>query len=434
MDYDERLEPTTAFYRVTGEDLKSGRGHLIKSETLTGAAALADADASYRVIYESTSGITGQLDKPIGVSGIIAFPAQSARAGGWPVVSWAHGTVGSADICAPSMDEYVQADFGEKGLGLLRNINRAPHKLLNAFLRNGWAVAMTDYEGCGCYGNHPYLLGESEGRGILDIVPALHELAAAETGETVSDQYVIVGHSQGGQAALFGASLAGSYATPGTFRGVAALAPASNLTGDRKPIGLARETGLWQAYRVLDPVPDLAGFFALFTNGVRGGDPEIELDKIFQPAAQIKYLDDYDTKSRAEMSDLLDFWARQPPRVLSGNSSIFTALEDSAEIADMWRRYWDQVDNFSPEVTINAPIRISQANGDTRVRPAKTTLLLGELRHRNAQVPITDKFYGTGEVMTPDPPVPVSLGEHFGLLGHGEEIEAVVAWAEERLS
>jgi len=69
---------------------------------------------------------------------------------------------------------------------------------------------MTDYEGLGTYGAHPFLLGESEGRGILDIVPVVGQLAAEDgvDGPAIAAEYVIIGHSQGGQAALFGAHLA----------------------------------------------------------------------------------------------------------------------------------------------------------------------------------------------------------------------------------
>ena len=101
---DPLLQSANPFYQVTEKDLKHKHGHLIRSEPLTGSAALDDASATYRVIYQSTSGVADRLDQPIGVSGIIAFPTATAPAGGWPVISWAHGTVGSADKCAPSMD------------------------------------------------------------------------------------------------------------------------------------------------------------------------------------------------------------------------------------------------------------------------------------------------------------------------------------------
>src|SRR5262249_15828867 len=107
MDYDPNLEPVNSFYQVEENKLTGEPGRLIRFESLIGAVAPEAAGASYRVIYESTSGIGDQIGKKIAVSGIVAFPAVPPRSGAWPVVSWAHGTVGSADKCAPSMDQFL---------------------------------------------------------------------------------------------------------------------------------------------------------------------------------------------------------------------------------------------------------------------------------------------------------------------------------------
>jgi alpha/beta superfamily hydrolase len=130
------------------------------------------------------------------VSGIVALPPDPPPQQGYPVVSWAHGTLGLGDKCAPSRDsEKIAQILPEHHL-----INQAPHELLNAFLRQGWAVVMTDYEGMGIPGPHPYLLGESEARDVLDMVRAARQLYPQ-----ISHRLAIVGHSQGGQAALFAA-------------------------------------------------------------------------------------------------------------------------------------------------------------------------------------------------------------------------------------
>jgi hypothetical protein len=49
------------------------------------------------------------------------------------------------------MDEYLVFDDadGPDSLHMLRTLNMEPHGLLNAFLRAGYLVAMTDYEGLG---------------------------------------------------------------------------------------------------------------------------------------------------------------------------------------------------------------------------------------------------------------------------------------------
>src|ERR1700677_1252030 len=39
---------------------------------------------------------------PIAVSGALYLPRGAPPEGGWPLLAWAHGTVGIADVCAPS--------------------------------------------------------------------------------------------------------------------------------------------------------------------------------------------------------------------------------------------------------------------------------------------------------------------------------------------
>lgn len=430
-DYDPTLEPEVEFYRVTDQDLTGEPGTLIRSEQLApgDAAALDDARATYRVLYQSSSGLGDEQTKPtnesIAVSGLIAFPSDDAPAGPWPVVSWAHGTVGSADQSAPSMDFYhVNVALADEGLGLLRKINKAPHALLNAFLKAGWAVAMTDYEGLGTYGNHPYLLGVSEGRGILDIVPATHQLAAQTVGQQVADRYAIVGHSQGGQAALWGAHLAstGAYPTTSTLIGVAALAPASNL-----------KDGLLVIYQSPTPFGDLGAFYPLFCNGVFGGDPTIDKTKIFQDWALVKYLEDYNSKARVQLS-LDPDWMNKPPLAAPDPASptdrsagIFRTQVNPTDPTQLaaWQKYWTQVDAFNPARDITVPIRISQAAGDKRVMPANTAKLIEQLRGINGVDSVTEKLYMMGEVAIPDP---ATLGEHFGLLIYQLEIQAILDW------
>ena len=96
---------------------------------------------------------------PIAVSGTVALPKGKAPKGGWPVITWAHGTTGIADQCAPS-----------------RLNVPATSPLQDRWLKAGYAVVNTDYEGLGTPGVHPYLIGTSEGRGVLDIVRAAQQL------------------------------------------------------------------------------------------------------------------------------------------------------------------------------------------------------------------------------------------------------------------
>ncbi|MBE7200611.1 MAG: alpha/beta fold hydrolase, partial [Parafilimonas terrae] len=159
-----------------------------------------------RVLYRST-GLRGE---PIAVSGAVIVPDGPVPPGGRPIVAWAHPTTGVVDKCAPSLAR-----------GLYRSIQG-----LQDMLARGYIVAATDYPGLGTPGVHPYLVGGSEGRAVLDSVRAARQLAGPGG---ASNAFAVWGHSQGGQAALFTGLLARSYAPELNLVGVAAAAPATEL-------------------------------------------------------------------------------------------------------------------------------------------------------------------------------------------------------------
>ena len=95
------------------------------------------------------------------------------------------------------------------------------------YLNAGWLIAATDYQGLGVSeGIHPYLVGASEGQGVLDAAQAARQLPHLRVSGTV----LVYGHSQGGQAALFAGELAPSYAPSLQVIGVVAAAPATGLS------------------------------------------------------------------------------------------------------------------------------------------------------------------------------------------------------------
>ena len=145
-------------------------------------------------------------DVDIAVSGVVVVPGGPPPPGGFPIVSWAHGTTGLSDQCAPSLT----------GFGAI------PY--LDAMLDARMIVAATDFEGLGTV--HPYLVGESEAQGVLDAARAARALAGAAASNTV----VVLGYSQGGQAALFAGQIAQSYAPELFVAGVVAVAPVASVT------------------------------------------------------------------------------------------------------------------------------------------------------------------------------------------------------------
>ena len=177
-------------------------GTLIQADPLAGAP---DGASAYRILYRST-GLHGE---PITVSGMVVVPASEPPAEGRPIVAWAHPTSGVVPRCAPSL--------ARKRFQFIAG--------LKDMLARGYAVAATDYPGLGTPEVHPYLVGESEGRAVLDSVRAARQVPGVGSGR----RFAVWGHSQGGHAALFTGLLAESYAPDLELVGVAAAAPATEL-------------------------------------------------------------------------------------------------------------------------------------------------------------------------------------------------------------
>ena len=176
-------------------------GTLVRSEPIRAPAGV----KAWAVLYLSTGSTAAQT----AVSGIILIPDGPVAADGRPILAWAHGTTGLADPCAPS-------HVGDGGDLMY---------VAQPFLEAGYVVAATDYEGLGTPGPHPYIDGPSEGRSVLDAIRAARLLPEAEAGSRVA----VLGHSQGGHAALWAAELAPAYAPELDMTGVVAAAPAGDL-------------------------------------------------------------------------------------------------------------------------------------------------------------------------------------------------------------
>jgi pimeloyl-ACP methyl ester carboxylesterase len=184
----ERLKgaPATPFYDWTAP--VPAPGALLRSEPLPPELALANAAKSERILYSSTDGIDGKT--AIAVSGAMFWPKGEPPAGGWPLVAWAHGTVGATAVCAPSFAGRSARDI----------------KYLNAWLDAGFAIVATDYQGLGTAGGHPYLATRPEAYGVLDAARS----ARGQGG--VGDKVIVVGQSQGAGAAFATAAFQPEYA------------------------------------------------------------------------------------------------------------------------------------------------------------------------------------------------------------------------------
>ena len=185
------------FYTYDDELLEPGL--VLRTEQLEERQSNPGAAQNIRILYSSTEGLEG--DKILPVSGALFLPEGNAPVGGWPLMAWTHGTVGIADVCAPSWDGRQQQD----------------REHLQFWLSNGFAVVASDYQGLGTRGTHPYLATRPEAYSNLDIIRAV------QAGDfPVSKKVVLFGQSQGAGAAVASAAYAREYAPDLSIVGVVA--------------------------------------------------------------------------------------------------------------------------------------------------------------------------------------------------------------------
>lgn len=200
--------PVLDSFYDTPSQLPSEPGTLIRYDAYRGfvPAGL----TAYRIYYTTTD----EQGRVVPSSGVLAVPSESASPA--PLVTWAHGTVGVARACAPSLADNAFALDSLPAVDLLADL--------------GWAMVATDYPGMGAQGAFPYLIGQGEGRAVLDAARAARQVPRVSLGQ----QTVVWGHSQGGHGALWAGQLAASYAPDLDVVGTAAISPAAD------PMAMAR--------------------------------------------------------------------------------------------------------------------------------------------------------------------------------------------------
>jgi pimeloyl-ACP methyl ester carboxylesterase len=332
----------TKFYSASTALAKGGHGSLIWARAFTGPERLKGGAKDELVLYRS-EGVDG---KSVAVSGDVAIPRGKAPKGGWPVITWAHGTTGIADSCAPT-----------------RLAAPAQPAVLDQWLKRGYAVLRTDYQGLGTPATvHPYLNGDAEGRSVLDIVRAARKLD-----KRIGSKVIIAGHSQGGHAALWAASLAPKYTPELQVRGTVAFAPASHL-GEQ--FALARS--------VNSPGGGTTGLGSLIIRGADVADPALGISNLLSPQAQALY-----PQTLTDCLDKLDAstsWGGLAP------SQIFQPSADLNPLIAFINKDVDPED-----LSIKTPVRVEQGTSDTTVLPGFTDSLVTE--YQQHKVPVTYKTY-----------------------------------------
>lgn len=181
------------------QSIAGAAGTLLDSQPLAAEFGLEGAAQAFAIRYTSTDGVAGNGSVP--VTGALFIPKGAPPKGGWPLIAWAHGTVGIGDDCAPS-----------------RNARSARDRTyLDHWLGEGYAIVATDYQGLGAPGPHPYLNSRAAAYSTLDAIRAVQGDRFG-----IADRVLLVGQSQGAGAAFATAGYASDYAPGLDIRGTVA--------------------------------------------------------------------------------------------------------------------------------------------------------------------------------------------------------------------
>ncbi|MCB0875066.1 MAG: alpha/beta fold hydrolase [Solirubrobacterales bacterium] len=324
-----------AFYAGPApKKLPQGHGKAVWQRQATKLTPLAGARVNKTLLYTSRN----PQGKRVIVSGSVSVPKGNAPKGGWPIISWAHGTTGIADSCAPTR---------VRPSSLVAPYVAYVHPQLEDWLKAGYAVVATDYQGLGTPGPHPYLVGVAEGRSVVDMVSAARQLVPS-----LGRKYLIAGHSQGGQSSLFAAAIADKWAPALKLKGTTAYAPASHLKEQA------------QLLPALTTPSGLSALAALIVKGASTVTPEIKVNKLLTPDAKSLFPQTGQT-CLPQLAESDSFGGLAPADMLKGGADT-TALYDV--LADM-----------NPAVEIGPPVFLAQGTADTTVFPFYTDQLNSEL-------------------------------------------------------
>ncbi|SMG19310.1 triacylglycerol lipase [Rhodococcus rhodochrous J3] len=308
-----------------------------------------------RVMYRSTNATGG----PVATVGTVLVPSQPwTGPGPRPTIVLGPGTQGMGDQCAPSK----LMTFGQE----YEYIHIGP------MLAAGYAVAVTDYEGLGTPGVHPYLNRESQGRAMLDLARATRSLG--DLGLDPDGPIAFWGYSQGGMASASAAELAATYAPELSVVGAVAGSPPADL-GD---LAVAGDGSL------------LSGGIGWVVDGFISAYPEYapSLLAAFNPAG-------LDVLRRAETACVFDAFTLNP----FGQTSSYTI--DGRPIAEhLGDELWaslvaeQQLGNRAPAM----PVFVAQSTGDDFVLVQGVDTMVDKWCSAGADV--TYRRYDVGPVLT----------------------------------
>lgn len=314
------------FY-VWRQDIPKEPGKLLRSETLESTLGLANASQQYRILFSSTDGVGGK--DPIVVSGALFIPKGQAPKGGWPVVSWGHGTFGGADFCAHSWHARSYRDV----------------RYLNAWLKEGFAVVASDYQGIGVPGFNPQFNNRSNAYTMLDATRAV-----LRHYEALDNKVLLVGQSQGGSAVVAAGGYAPEYAPDLDIRGIIGT---GIVYTSKKPSQISNP--IVNAQSVENKIDPTIAYTFYHVLAAQALDPKLDVSQIYTELA-LPLLEQARTSCLAALeADVVGLGLTRANTYKAGYEAI---LQKSTE------KYGDDVRRSFPTVKLKQPLFIGVGERD----------------------------------------------------------------------
>jgi pimeloyl-ACP methyl ester carboxylesterase len=154
---------------------------------------------AWRIAYVSSD----VLGKKTLVTGIIVAPIKQTTTHNRPIVAWAHGTTGTAQTCGPSQLLNPAQPLNQYFLMNGNSWTDFGIPALESFLKSGYVIVATDYQGLGGGGKHQYTVSISQAQDVINSIRAASQFKKAGAGSKA----IIYGWSQGGGATITAAGL-----------------------------------------------------------------------------------------------------------------------------------------------------------------------------------------------------------------------------------
>ncbi|BAD60084.1 alpha/beta hydrolase [Nocardia farcinica] len=324
-------------------------GAVVSVAPLAAVATPPGAGDAARIHYDTVT--VG--DAPTVASAAVYFPPGEAPAGGWPVIAWAHGTVGLGDDCAYSVAGPSARERDWAYLG--------------TWLDQGYAVVAADYAGLGTAGEHPYLNGMVEAHNIVDAVRA-----ATAQYPNLARRWAVVGQSQGGGAAVVTARYATELGGPELdYRGAVGTGVPAYIEDILMPLGPGMPP--------IELGPHTSAYVLYILAGLETTHPELNIGSYLTEAGR-------DWVARARTSCVEAFGTELAAHDVVLGDLFARPLAEIPDLHGVLARYLGL-----PESGYDRPLFLGQGLRDTDVITPQTLRFAATLQSRGE--PVTLRVY-----------------------------------------